>query len=369
MTTAEKYAVWQRLACNEILSEDLFYDALSQCGDLKHNYSIYMTTEPINCDRELQRLDTADYDLCCALLTMLLREDHFCNGSFIQRQRKGQVNAIVERIIRLLSQNAMSAFSEKALESLEGFYVYTLIDPRDEQIFYVGKGTGNRVFSHEVESGKNPISEKAKLRKIREIEADGLSVKRVIVNWGLSEYEAFAAEASLINLLNYTGQGLLTNIVAGHHIHESLSVEDFEILYGAKCLEPEDIQHSIMIIKINKRYRRGMTAKELYDVVRGIWRASMRTIQGRNVEYVFGVYNQLIVAVYKPDEWHYVHEMIDVPRANEITPENFESLKNRVYFICHNYEYMDDNQRFYLHKSIENLKVNQSAQNPITYFR
>ena len=31
----------------------------------------------INTDEELKRLPSADYDLCCALITMLLREDHF----------------------------------------------------------------------------------------------------------------------------------------------------------------------------------------------------------------------------------------------------------------------------------------------------
>jgi hypothetical protein len=28
------------------------------------------------------------------------------------------------------------------------FYVYALVDPRDESIFYIGKGTGNRVAHH-----------------------------------------------------------------------------------------------------------------------------------------------------------------------------------------------------------------------------
>ena len=29
-----------------------------------------------------------------------------------------------------------------------GNYVYRLIDPRDFQTFYVGRGVGNRVFQH-----------------------------------------------------------------------------------------------------------------------------------------------------------------------------------------------------------------------------
>ena len=93
----------------------------------------------------------------------------------------------------------------------------------------------------------------------------------------------------------------------------------------------------------------------------------MNSIQKRNVEYVFAVYNQLIVAVYKPDEWHYVHDRIDVPQIEDLDEETLERGKDRVYFVCQDYEHLDKNQQFYLHKSIADLKVNQSSQNPITY--
>lgn len=370
MQTSQKIALLQTLSSDRILHADLFYDILEECGDLKFNYYDYATTHPIDCRQELRRLPTADYDTCGALLTMLLREDHFSNGSFGERQRNGEVKPIVDRMISLLEAQekpSIKLFSEKAIEHLNGFYVYALIDPRNNQVFYIGKGTGNRVFSHEIESGKSQKSEKAKLQKIREIEASGHSAKRVIVNWGMTEAEAFTAEASLINLMVFLSADALTNAVAGHHVHEALSVEDFEIMYGAERLQPEDIRHSIMVIKINKRYRRDMGAAELYDVVRGIWRASLNSIQKRKIKYVFAVYNQLIVAVYKPDEWHYVHEMIDVPRMEELDEVSLKQHKDRVYFICNDYECLDNNQKFYLHKSIADLKVNQASQNPVSY--
>jgi hypothetical protein len=370
MELGDKILLFEQLNCNEFFSADFAYNILEKCDALKTNYADYMLTSPIDCDRELLRLSTANYDLCCALFTMILREDHFCNGSFEKRQRCGQVKSIIVRILKLLSQKKdihISGFSEKALRALNGFYVYALVDPRDDKVFYIGKGNGNRVFSHEIESGKSEKNEKKKIKKIHEIEDNGYSVKRLIVNWGLSEKEAFVAEASLINLLKCMPEIKLTNEVSGHHIHECLTVEQFELWHGAVHLEKEDIKHSILVIKINKLYRRDMSEMELYDAVRGFWAASLKTIETRKVKYVFGVYNGLIVAVYKPDEWHYGYEMIDIPQRDVVKPEEFEKLKNRVYFICKNYSDLDEEGQFYLNKSIVNLKVNQSAQNPITY--
>lgn len=370
MNINEKIALFQKLNSTELLRVELFYDILEKCDALKTNYYDFSTTHPIDCDTELLRLPTANYDLCCALLTMLLREDHFSNGSFERRERSGQVKPIIERIITLLASmntKSISCFSEKALDSLNGFYVYALIEPRNEKVFYIGKGTGNRVFSHEIESGKTPKSEKAKLHKIQEIEKDGFAVKRLIVNWGLSEVEAFASEATLINLLNYIPDMKLTNEVSGHHVHKALSVEEFELLYGATPLQMEDIKHGILVIKINKLYRRDMSDDELYDAVRGYWKASLNSIKTRKIEYVFGVYNGLIVAVYKPDEWHYIHEKINAPQREKLADEDYERLKNRIYFVCEDYKKLDEDGQFYLHKSIVDLKANQSAQNPITY--
>lgn len=102
MTNSEKVLAIQ-LALDHPNTEDMYYALLERIGGLKRNYWDYMSTEPINCDIELQRLPTADYDLCEALLTMLLREDHFSNGALRKRYEAGQVDAILHRMIALLS--------------------------------------------------------------------------------------------------------------------------------------------------------------------------------------------------------------------------------------------------------------------------
>lgn len=84
---------------------ETFYEVLEDIGDMKYQYHNYMTTAPINVDEELKRLPAADYDLCCALITMLLREDHFCNGSFDERYKNGQVQPIVIKMIDLLKSS------------------------------------------------------------------------------------------------------------------------------------------------------------------------------------------------------------------------------------------------------------------------
>jgi len=260
----------------------------------------------------------------------------------------------------------MENFSEKSLIALGDYYVYGLIDPRNRKVFYIGKGSKNRVFEHEMESMNNPDSDKLKLKTIEEIKKAGLSVEKIIINSNLTEEEAFAAEASLINAFNYVEQTGLTNIVAGHHSQEALSVEDYEKINGAEELKKKDIKHRILVIKINKLYKRGMDPNELYDAVRGIWR--INKTRAEEIEYVFGLYNSLIVAVYKPTKWVICKDDKNNqrPRLEKINDDN----KDRKFFVDEGYEKgldMDENEMFYLNKSVKNFEKLCKSQYPINY--
>ena len=101
MTNSEKIKAIQ-YAIDHPNTEELYYQLLEDIDGLKRDYGDYMITEPINCDKELERLPDADYDLCTALLTMLLREDHFSNGSLRERYESCAVDAVLNRMIETL---------------------------------------------------------------------------------------------------------------------------------------------------------------------------------------------------------------------------------------------------------------------------
>lgn len=58
-----------------------------------------------------------------------------------------------------------------------GYYVYMLVDPRDNRPFYVGKGTNNRVFDHILQALNDCTGIKnEKFETIRSIYNSGLEV-------------------------------------------------------------------------------------------------------------------------------------------------------------------------------------------------
>lgn len=107
MNNKNQVSLEEKINCIKNIKEtnlefDNVYEMLEEIGDVKYNYTDYMITEPIKVDEELKRISNANYDLCAALLTMMLREDHFSNGSFEKRVGSGQVRVVLERMIKVL---------------------------------------------------------------------------------------------------------------------------------------------------------------------------------------------------------------------------------------------------------------------------
>lgn len=92
------------------------------------------------------------------------------------------------------------------------WYVYELVDPRDGEAFYVGKGCRNRIFAHEKEAKNLSTVCTEKLLRIRDIWAAGLEVERRHVAFFWDERHAYDYEAERV--ASY-GLEALTNIMPG----------------------------------------------------------------------------------------------------------------------------------------------------------
>lgn len=100
-------------------------------------------------------------------------------------------------------------FSPEVCKELD-YYVYRLIDPRNGETFYVGKGKDNRVFEHVKQALKLDKDEDeitVKYDRIQEIKNSGLDVIHIIHRHGMNEKTAFEVESALIDA--YPG---LTNL-------------------------------------------------------------------------------------------------------------------------------------------------------------
>lgn len=156
-------------------------------------------------------------------------------------------------------------FSQSVIEHL-GYYVYLLKDPRNNEVFYVGKGLGNRVLNH-VNDALDTIEESDKLRRIRQIIDSGFSVEHIILRHGLDEVSAFEIEASVID---YIGLETLSNDVSGHYSSDYgiKTLDEIQAIYEAKPLNTEC---PLILININRKYRRDMTVDALYEATRFAW--------------------------------------------------------------------------------------------------
>ena len=76
------------------------------------------------------------------------------------------------------------------------YYVYQLVNSLDGKVFYIGKGSGNRIHNHEQEAKGNKSNHK--LNKIRKIKRNGGKILKRIVGLFADEDRAYEYEASLI---------------------------------------------------------------------------------------------------------------------------------------------------------------------------
>jgi hypothetical protein len=158
-----------------------------------------------------------------------------------------------------------------------GFYVYALRDPRNGEVFYIGKGKGERILQHIAEANKDAKSEKAKLNRIKDIEAKGFEVEHLFLRTGMeSSDEALAIEQAVIdaflaNRATSNGASNLTNLVAGHeHDERGLASLDTVLARHSKAMTPA-VNRPILVLKLNRKWEPDMSVVSLLKVSRKAW--------------------------------------------------------------------------------------------------
>lgn len=223
--------------------------------------------------------------------------------------------------------------------------MYRLIDPRNGETFYVGKGRGNRVFSHIHDEGNlegDPVDNKSS--RIRSIRASGFEVAHVIHRHGMDEATAIEVEAALIDA--YSG---LANVADGSGSGDfgAMHADEVILRYSA---QPAEFRHKAILITVNQ----SAADRSLYEATRFAWKISIP--RAEEAEIVLSVVHGLIVAAFIPDQWL---------RANSDNFPGREDRPDRVGFVGH--DAPADIASLYVGKRVPDRYRKRGSANPIRY--
>lgn len=182
---------------------------------------------------------------------------------------------------------------KKTLSQID-YYVYALCEVvNNKKIpFYIGKGKGGRCLHHLSNNENGDKSEK--ISKL--IELGGLHID--ILRHGIKDEEtARLVESTCIDLI---GVGDLTNKVRGagkdlgrisiDELHNLLTNDAVRVL-------PE---HSGIAFILNKTYKSGMSAIQLYESTRGVWAKVPRS---KEIKFAYATYAGIVKEVYEVHGW------------------------------------------------------------------
>jgi len=197
-------------------------------------------------------------------------------------------------------------------ENKLGAYVYALVDPTDDSVFYVGLAGGieakgnNRPDGHLLETAqkiKNGKILKDKNQRIADIWSKDLNPKLLIVRRNLGRDEAIHVEAALIDLLNHMNFGKkhlkLTNDQRGHgtRIHSIITEENRASLLVEKVQSIAEIRN-VWLFPIKNGLKDYGAA---YEAICGDWRISQK-YRGAE-DYAIGLENGISRIVVKITKW------------------------------------------------------------------
>jgi hypothetical protein len=168
-----------------------------------------------------------------------------------------------------MNPKRISKFTPTVFAAL-AHYVYCLTDPRNGEIFYVGRGQGNRVFDHDA----GLEGAEAESRRIGEIKAAKLEVGRYILCHGIDNAtEAFAVESAFVGLLKsgfWKERNLLNQMQGGQYdTFIPKSASEIEAQYARPTLKLTDFREPILIVNITKNL---CSADTVAEAAQGDWK-------------------------------------------------------------------------------------------------
>ncbi|MBF8274892.1 MAG: hypothetical protein HW380_3997 [Magnetococcales bacterium] len=230
-----------------------------------------------------------------------------------------------------------------------GYYVYLYTDPRTGHPFYVGKGQGQRVLSHLSADG-----ETRKTRILEELNELGKDPQIDILTHALpNEETALRIEAAIID---FFGLDLLSNAVRGWQSIQfgRMPLKTLVTYYAAA---PGEIDDPVLLIRINKLYRHGMSARELYEATRGVWKLNKKRVE--SVKFAFSVFEGVVREVFEVDSWYPAGSLpYETRSTSDVTLEGRWEFEGHIA--------MDDIRNKYIDRSVKKY-LPQKAQNPISY--
>ncbi len=231
------------------------------------------------------------------------------------------------------------------------YYVYLLIDPRNEEVFYVGKGHNDRALNHLASPG-----EQEKGERIRAIRAAGFEPRVDILTHGMdSDGEALRIEAAVIDACP---RQQLTNRIRGWHTRNfgRMSLDQVQALYARR---PIVVRDNLLLIRLRRNFVDGMAPHALYEATRRAWKVGEKRNQA---EFACSVFDGVIIEVYAIAAWLPGGSTMHLPRADDAELEN--DLSQRWEFVG---RLADERIR----KRYRGMLVGQlfptGAQNPIRY--
>ncbi len=181
-----------------------------------------------------------------------------------------------------------------------GLYVYALVDPRDNKVFYVGQGRGGRIFDHFNDAQRRlngSTSASSKEIRILDIWKNAENVKWQIIAHKLTEACANATEAALIDALSISPNGPCLNSVRGPH--SSMLSEGEVTELGATPIDPTSPLSRVFVFPVHNAL--SDSADNVYQATRASWSISDR--HQSEGAYAVGIKNGISVGSFVIDRW------------------------------------------------------------------